>query len=566
MKKFFAFAASFFLLNFAAYAQFEGINSNDVDFGTVAAGSETTAQSILKIDADFEFPYVEIIGFEIASRYDVFSAAEQPSGKIYPGEEKSIEFKFFSLQNIYFEGVAFIKLRAGKSEFSHAIRLRADCVYDDETYDFSKNFSGSLLLEELENFVDDHEFHTYKEARREMWGNIYNEDGFVECVYTGRTVETDDIPDVYVTHFNTEHSWPRAYGSSDEPELSDLFHIYPTWETANSRRGNSHYGCVTGEVEYEDGGSKLGLDDEGETVFEVRDVNKGDVARGIFYFRIKYGNKTNGSEPFLTPRQEEILREWHRNDPPTEKERIKNDKISAFQKNRNPFIDRPEFVDRIYSLSEDADFPPNFGIVASDDTVVIDLSNVGASRSLPFFFYNAGNLIPQLMNIEFESNNNDAFEIDLDQIEDSLRLLWNNKFLAAEVRAFVTEAEEEYASLRVKYLNEEEIRVVFKAVGGVNSAYEIGDGGFFLKQNYPNPVDDKTIIEFDAPAGAGCEARLRIFDMRGCEIPVSNIHFSMANGSGKAIIDRKLLENHGKVFAYKVDFCGKSQTRFLILN
>jgi endonuclease I len=41
------------------------------------------------------------------------------------------------------------------------------------------------------------------------------------------------------------------------------------------------------------------------------------------------------------------LKEWNRKDPPDDHERERNARIEAHEGVRNPFIDHPEFVDRI---------------------------------------------------------------------------------------------------------------------------------------------------------------------------------------------------------------------------
>ncbi|MFZ5949748.1 MAG: endonuclease, partial [Candidatus Rifleibacteriota bacterium] len=37
----------------------------------------------------------------------------------------------------------------------------------------------------------------------------------------------------------------------------------------------------------------------------------------------------------------------HREDPVDEEEKARNDRIENIQHNRNPFVDRPDFVDQI---------------------------------------------------------------------------------------------------------------------------------------------------------------------------------------------------------------------------
>jgi hypothetical protein len=53
---------------------------------------------------------------------------------------------------------------------------------------------------------------------------------------------------------------------------------------------------------------------------------------------------------FFAP-QESILRNWCQQFPPDSIDKKRNNDIFSYQKNRNPFIDHPEFLERIYSLA-----------------------------------------------------------------------------------------------------------------------------------------------------------------------------------------------------------------------
>ena len=46
-----------------------------------------------------------------------------------------------------------------------------------------------------------------------------------------------------------------------------------------------------------------------------------------------------------------LLLQWSRQDPVSEKERTRNEKVYAIQGNRNPFIDYPELVEYIWGDS-----------------------------------------------------------------------------------------------------------------------------------------------------------------------------------------------------------------------
>lgn len=193
------------------------------------------------------------------------------------------------------------------------------------------------LKDELYNLVNGHTSLGYTAARTRMFSEIDNRSGYVDCVYTDLVMQTKGIPDHTV--MNTEHTWPKSRGAKSEPAKSDLHHLFPTDSKANSRRSSYYFGVVV-NIEWQDGESLLGKDAGGFTVFTPPRSHRGDVARALFYFSIRYRKEIPSFE-------ERILKEWHRDDPVDQKEVARNDDISRYQKNRNPFIDDSSLVDRI---------------------------------------------------------------------------------------------------------------------------------------------------------------------------------------------------------------------------
>ena len=61
------------------------------------------------------------------------------------------------------------------------------------------------------------------------------------------------------------------------------------------------------------------------------------------------------------------LLKWHFADPASEAERVRNDAVAAYQGNRNPLIDHPEWVA--------AAFMPQVAIYRTDGTVTFYWSN-----------------------------------------------------------------------------------------------------------------------------------------------------------------------------------------------
>jgi len=197
----------------------------------------------------------------------------------------------------------------------------------------------------------------YKSARTFLFGEFYlvkeNSVYGVKDVYCDRVVFSNEfrgakpgpnlIPDANT--MNAEHSWPQSQFTRsfpDELQKSDIHHLFPTDSTMNSKRSSLEFGNVATDSEkLECDLSRLGYPKNGkQLVFEPPTDHKGNVARAIFYFATRYKMKIDSEE-------EATLREWHREDPVNSEEKARNERIFALQKNRNPYVDFPELVERI---------------------------------------------------------------------------------------------------------------------------------------------------------------------------------------------------------------------------
>lgn len=209
--------------------------------------------------------------------------------------------------------------------------LVPDLDRGSDLYDSCAGLSDSSLRRALLSLIDNHVSVGYQRAQDLVFGDLDNRDGYVECVYTGRKLKTAGEPSA--TNMNIEHTWPQSKGAVGIAKC-DLHHLFPTDSKANGIRGNNPFGFVNG-ASWEEGGSKTD-----ESVFEVRPVQRGNTARAKFYFSIRYNIKIDGTE-------EAVLRRWHKEDPVDELEKKRNDRVQNFQNNRNPFVDHPEFVEKI---------------------------------------------------------------------------------------------------------------------------------------------------------------------------------------------------------------------------
>jgi len=164
--------------------------------------------------------------------------------------------------------------------------------------------------------------------------------------------------------YNREHLVPQSVFGSATPMYSDAHFIVPSDKHVNGVRNNFPFGKVQNASFTSTNGSKLGSNTNtgyaagySGTVFEPIDEFKGDIARMYFYFATRYENVVSGytyamfngtSNQVFTPAFKNILLEWNRMDPVSDREIIRNNAIYARQNNRNPYIDHPEYVAAIW--------------------------------------------------------------------------------------------------------------------------------------------------------------------------------------------------------------------------
>lgn len=173
--------------------------------------------------------------------------------------------------------------------------------------------------------------------------------------------------------YNREHTLPKSFwgGSESEPMYTDMHHVFSTDKYWNSKRSNWPYAEVDDVEEENSLGTKIGTKNGYGTVFEPADEYKGDIARVYFYMLTCYADKNftkgNGSVMFewknscsnLKYWAKKMMLRWHREDPVSQKEIDRNDKVEAKQRNRNPFVDDPDLVEYIWGDMADVTYTCN---------------------------------------------------------------------------------------------------------------------------------------------------------------------------------------------------------------
>ncbi|HAN00644.1 MAG TPA: hypothetical protein DCQ26_18780 [Marinilabiliales bacterium] len=165
-----------------------------------------------------------------------------------------------------------------------------------------------------------------------------NIEGNVVLVYLG--ISVSGVWDSGIT-WNREHVWPQSLLNTDVSNStigvgSDLHNLKPADPAENSSRSNDYF-----DVE------------QTADTYVPRDEVKGDIARILFYMTVMYDylELVNSAPLVYEMAKLDVLLSWHKADPVDDFERNRNEVIYSYQKNRNPFIDHPEFVAQVWNLT-----------------------------------------------------------------------------------------------------------------------------------------------------------------------------------------------------------------------
>lgn len=222
------------------------------------------------------------------------------------------------------------------------------------TLSFCNSIAGTLKDELFLTTSKNHTKLSYGQARTKLFSDIYlerdNYGYFIAGTYCLKKFYPFDgahpngrLPNSDI--FNTEHTWPQSKFSRNfnkNLQKADLHHLFPTFSRINSERGNFPFAEVSKTRDLFCNESQIGNSswENRGTYFEPPDNQKGNTARAMFYFSVRY-------KIAIDQVQESYLRKWHRDDPVDSVEKFRHEKIYRIQKNRNPFIDSPELVSEI---------------------------------------------------------------------------------------------------------------------------------------------------------------------------------------------------------------------------
>ncbi|MCU0105638.1 endonuclease [Acholeplasma vituli] len=209
--------------------------------------------------------------------------------------------------------------------------------------------TGSALRQALTTRVSNHTIISYSNAQYTLdeADADPNAAGKILTIYDRKSVSsTWDSGSTW----NKEHVWPQSSYDEASPMVSDLHHLRAAVPTTNSTRGNNYFNIISGHT--------LGTWKYFDSRFFPGDVDKGDVARMLLYMAVRYYNdnlRLVKSDFGTTARNArtlgdiDILLTWHQEDPVDAFEVNRNNVIYGVQNNRNPFIDRPDLFEPVWT-------------------------------------------------------------------------------------------------------------------------------------------------------------------------------------------------------------------------
>ncbi len=160
---------------------------------------------------------------------------------------------------------------------------------------------------------------------------------------------------------NIEHCLPKSWwGGTVNEAYKDLYNLNPSDQRANSQKSNYPPGHVKNADKFDNGSfriAKANTSGYGYICWEPAPEYRGDFARTYFYMATAYEYLTwtaypqfisNSTYLMFSDSIQQVLLDWHRADPVSEKELCRADQISSIQGNRNPYIDYPKLVEYIW--------------------------------------------------------------------------------------------------------------------------------------------------------------------------------------------------------------------------
>ena len=208
------------------------------------------------------------------------------------------------------------------------------------------SMSGETLRLALNSIINNNSVDvSYAWARYEAADEDPNNSDNIITIYSRRSMTKSSKDNgTNGDYWNREHTFPNSKITG--PAENDNHIIYASEKKVNGARSSLKMGVVNnGSIVNDNNGNPTNCQ-KTANLFDPHNVARGIVARTTMYAAAMYGlSPTDNFESI------ETMLSWHLEYQPDANDMRRNDVVYQNQKNRNPFVDHPEYACRIWGTT-----------------------------------------------------------------------------------------------------------------------------------------------------------------------------------------------------------------------
>jgi len=219
----------------------------------------------------------------------------------------------------------------------------------DKYYASISTQSGNSLLSALKSVINtsavnvDYAWSRYEKADEDPF-NSKN----VILIYARTSVKKTAHVNSQGIGWNREHTFPQSKLDNEQAK-SDNHIIFASDAVVNAARSNYKLGVVSGGSAISDSYNQKTTCRLGSNLFDPNNEARGIVARATMYAAAMYGyDPTDNFDSLAT------MLKWNLEYPVSKFDESRNNKVYQLQKNRNPFVDHPEYACKIWGTRNSA--------------------------------------------------------------------------------------------------------------------------------------------------------------------------------------------------------------------